>query len=89
MKKQGYDAAIAYNWMAGPDLPGRAGPAPRERNPGRGEPVPAGDPVNLRFVGHSEGAVVNTQALQFALESELTPELKAAVGHPLDPAPRQ
>ncbi len=79
MKKQGYDAAIAYNWMAASDLPGRAamqGPRLASEILAAASQFPAGDPVDLHFVGHSEGAVVNTQAL-VALESELTPELKA------------
>ena len=36
----------------------------------------AGSPVDLHFIGHSEGAVVNTQAI-VSLESMMTPELKA------------
>ena len=37
---------------------------------------PASDPVDLHFIGHSEGAVVNTQAI-VQLEGMMTPQLKA------------
>ncbi len=79
MKREGYDAAIPYNWIAASDMPGRAamqGPRLASEILAAASQFPAGDPVDLHFVGHSEGAVVNTQAL-VALESELTPELKA------------
>ncbi len=79
MKREGYDAAIPYNWIAASDIPGRAamqGPRLASEILAAASQFPAGDPVDLHFVGHSEGAVVNTQAL-VALESELTPELKA------------
>ena len=37
---------------------------------------PTDDPVNLDFIGHSEGTVVNTYAI-VKLESSMTPNLKA------------
>ena len=37
---------------------------------------PAGDPVDLEFIGHSEGTVVNTYAI-VTFESEMTPQLKS------------
>jgi hypothetical protein len=79
MKQQGYDAVIPYNWLAASDLPGRAamqGPRLASEILAAASQFPAGDPVDLHFIGHSEGAVVNTQAM-VALESQMTPELKA------------
>jgi len=79
MQQQGYDAVIAYNWLAASDLPGRAamqGPRLASEILAAASQFPASDPVDLQFVGHSEGAVVNTQAL-VALESQMTPQLKA------------
>lgn len=79
MKREGYDAVIPYNWLAASDLPGRAamqGPRLASEILAAASQFPANDPVDLHFVGHSEGAVVNTQAL-VALENELTPQLKA------------
>jgi hypothetical protein len=79
MKRDGYDAVIPYNWMAASDLPGRAamqGPRLASEILGIASQFPANDPVDLHFVGHSEGAVVNTQAL-VALEKQMTPQLKA------------
>ena len=37
---------------------------------------PANDPVDLEFIGHSEGTVVNTYAI-VTLQGEMTPQLKA------------
>ena len=79
MQQQGYDAVIAYNWVAASDLPGRAamqGPRLASEILAAASQFPASDPVDLHFVGHSEGAVVNTQAI-VALESQMTPQLKA------------
>ncbi len=79
MKQQGFDAVIAYNWLAASDLPGRAamqGPRLASEILAAASRFPASDPVDLQFVGHSEGAVVNTRAM-VALESQMTPQLKA------------
>jgi len=79
MKRDGYDAVIPYNWIAASDLPGRAamqGPRLASEILAAASQFPASDPVDLHFVGHSEGAVVNTQAM-VALEGEMTPQLKA------------
>ena len=37
---------------------------------------PANDPVDLEFIGHSEGTVVNTYAI-VTLQGEMTPQLKS------------
>ncbi len=79
MQEQGYNAVIAYNWIAASDIPGRAamqGPRLAREILAAASQFPASDPVDLDFVGHSEGAVVNTQAL-VSLESQMTPQLKA------------
>jgi hypothetical protein len=79
LQQQGYDAVIAYNWIAASDLPGRAamqGPRLASEILAAASQFPASDPVDLHFIGHSEGAVVNTQAL-VSLESQMTPQLKA------------
>jgi hypothetical protein len=79
MKRDGYDAVIPYNWVAASDLPGRAamqGPRLASEILATASQFPANDPVDLHFVGHSEGAVVNTQAM-VALENEMSPQLKA------------
>ena len=79
LKSQGYDAVIAYNWVADSNHPGRAamqGPRLAGQILATASQFPAGDPVDLHFIGHSEGAVVNTQAI-VSLESRMTPQLNA------------
>jgi hypothetical protein len=79
LKSQGYDAVIAYHWMSDSNHPGRAarqGPRLASEILTVASQFPAGAPVDLHFIGHSEGAVVNTQAI-VSLESTMTPELKA------------
>jgi hypothetical protein len=79
LQQQGYDAVIAYNWLAASDVPGRAamqGPRLASEIMAAASQFPASDPVDLHFIGHSEGAVVNTQAI-VALETSMTPQLKA------------
>jgi hypothetical protein len=70
---------IAYHWMSDSNHPGRAarqGPRLASEILALASEFPAGAPVDLHFIGHSEGAVVNTQAI-VSLESMMTPELKA------------
>jgi hypothetical protein len=79
LKSQGYDAVIAYHWMSDSNHPGRAarqGPRLASEILALASQFPSGAPVDLHFIGHSEGAVVNTQAI-VSLESTMTPELKA------------
>ncbi len=79
LKSQGYDAVIAYHWMSDSNHPGRAarqGPRLAREILATASQFPSGAPVDLHFIGHSEGAVVNTQAI-VSLESTMTPELKA------------
>ena len=79
MKHEGYDAVIPYNWTAQSGTPGEAikqSPKLAAMILRAASKFPASDPVNLDFIGHSEGTVVNTYAI-VKLESTMTPELKA------------
>jgi len=79
IKQEGYDAVIPYNWVSQSGTPGEAiKQSPRLASAilHSADKFPAGDPVNLDFIGHSEGTVVNTYAI-VRLESMMTPQLKA------------
>jgi hypothetical protein len=79
LRQQGYDDVIAYNWVSASNHPGEAarqGPRLANEILAAASQFPAMDPVDLHFIGHSEGAVVNTQAI-VALEAQMTPQLKA------------
>ena len=63
--EQGYDAVIPFNWVSQSNHPGAAAKeAPGWRRWSRKPPASSrpGDPVDLHFIGHSEGTVVNSQA---------------------------
>jgi hypothetical protein len=65
LRAQGYDAVIPYNWVAASNHAGAAArQAPRLVNIilAAVSEFPANDPVDLHFIGHSEGAVINSQA---------------------------
>ena len=79
MRHEGFDSVINYNWV---NQSGTAGAA-IEQSPrlarmilGVASTFPAGDPVDLELIGHSEGTVINTYAL-VTLEHEMTPQLKS------------
>ena len=77
--KQGYDAVIPYNWVAASNTAGAAakqGPKLAKKIQELSVTFPAGSPVDLHFIGHSEGAVVNTQAI-VALAAKPTPQVAA------------
>jgi hypothetical protein len=79
MKQQGYDAVIPYAWVTDSSKPGRAamqGPRLARKVLETASQFPAGSPVDLHFIGHSEGTVVNTQAI-VALEKSMTPQLRS------------
>ncbi len=66
LKSQGYDAVLPFNWVA---VSGDAGSAAKQ-GPRLAKMVrqlvaqaPAGEPVDLHFIGHSEGTVINGLAL--------------------------
>jgi hypothetical protein len=79
LERQGYDAVIPYNWASQSSKPGRAaiqGPRLARQILVTASRFPTTAPVDLHLIGHSEGAVVNTQAI-VALEKSITPQLKA------------
>ena len=66
LRQQGFDQVIAYNWVAASSTPGAAAMvAPKlatsVANAING--LSTTDPVDVQFIGHSEGAVVNSQAI--------------------------
>jgi hypothetical protein len=79
MRHEGYDAVIAYNWAEQSSTPGEAikqSPRLARMILAVASKFPASDPVDLDFIGHSEGTVINTYAM-VKLEHEMTPQLKA------------
>jgi hypothetical protein len=77
MRHEGYDAVIAYNWVLQSGTPGQA----IKQSPRLARIIldvasrfPANAPVDLDFIGHSEGTVVNTYAI-VTLAREMTPQL--------------
>jgi hypothetical protein len=70
---------IAYNWALQSTTPGaaiRQSPRLERIILHTASKFPAGAPVSLDFIGHSEGTVVNTYAIAL-LQDTMTPELKA------------
>jgi hypothetical protein len=79
LRRQGYDAVIPFNWSSQSSNPGHAaaeGPRLAHQVLQTASHFPAGSPVDVQFISHSEGAVVNTQAI-VSLERSITPELSA------------
>ena len=79
LRKQGYDKVIPFNWVSASSTPGAAAKqAPRLTRliRHRADKLPAGDPLDLHFIGHSEGAVVNTVAIS-RIERADDPEIQA------------
>jgi Bacterial Ig-like domain len=79
MRHEGFDSVIAYNWALQSSTPGAAikqSPRLARMILGVASKFPASAPVNLEFIGHSEGTVVNTYAI-VALEPKMTPQLKS------------
>ena len=79
MRRQGFDSVIAYNWALQSSTPGAAiNQSPRLAHVimDVASKFPANDPVDLEFIGHSEGTVVNTYAI-VTLQHEMNPQLKA------------
>ena len=81
LKADGYDAVIPFNWVAESNTAGAAAKqAPRlvKMILAKASEFPAGAPVDLHFIGHSEGTVVNSQAIQLLNKHNAwTPGLKA------------
>jgi Bacterial Ig-like domain len=79
MRHEGYDAVIAYNWALQSNTPGaaiRQSPRLERSILHAASQFPADAPVNLDFIGHSEGTVVNSYAIAL-LQDNMTPSLKA------------
>ena len=66
LRAEGYDLVIPWNWVAESGHPGAAAkqvPRLARTIDQAVADVPAGSPVDLHLIGHSEGAVVVSQAL--------------------------
>ena len=77
MKQEGFDSVIHYNWVLQSGTPGEAvkqSPRLARMILGTASRFPANDPVDLEFIGHSEGTVVNTYAIA-TIQHEMTPQL--------------
>jgi hypothetical protein len=81
LRAQGYDAVIPFNWVAESNHAGAAAhQAPRlvKEILATASEFPAGAPVDLHLIGHSEGTVVNSMAVQLLNKTnQWTPGLKA------------
>jgi hypothetical protein len=79
LRREGYDAVIPFNWVSSSNQPGAAARQGLRlarmirQVVGR---FPASDPVDLQLIGHSEGAVVNTVALE-RLSTQTPPQIRA------------
>lgn len=89
LRAEGYDLVIPWNWVAESGHPGAAAkqvPRLAKTIDAAVAQVPAGAPVDLHLIGHSEGAVVVSQALL-----RITPTPALAQGYTeltlLDPHP--
>jgi hypothetical protein len=79
MRHEGYDGVIGYNWVSRSGTPGEAikqSPRLARMILDTASLFPANAPVDLEFIGHSEGAVINAYAIA-RLQGEMTPQLEA------------
>lgn len=79
MKQRGFDAVIPYNWVRESGTPGAAvkqGPRLANLILKAAAGFDSADPVDLQFIGHSEGTVVNTVAMA-RLQKQMTPQIAA------------
>ena len=79
MKHEGYAAVIPYNWVSQSGNPGEAikqSPKLARIILHTASKFPASAPVDLDFIGHSEGTVINTYAI-VRLKDMMTPGLQA------------
>jgi hypothetical protein len=79
LRADGYEAVVAYNWVAQSSHAGsarRQAPKLAARVRDAVGQFPADEPVDVHFIGHSEGAVINSQAI-LALNSAMPPQMKA------------
>ncbi|AGA30994.1 lipase family protein [Singulisphaera acidiphila] len=73
LKAQGYDVVIPYNWVAESRTPGAAakqGPRVARLVELAANQAPEGEPVDVHFIGHSEGTVVNSVAIRYLEKNE-------------------
>jgi hypothetical protein len=79
LREQGFDQVIAYNWVSESGDAGaaaRQGPRLARQILDAAAQLPADAPADLVVIGHSEGTVVNSQAL-LRLEGKLPSNLQA------------
>ena len=79
MRHQGFDSVIGYNWVLQSSTPGAAikqSPRLARMIMDVASNFPSSDPVDLEFIGHSEGTVVNAYAIT-TLQREMTPQLES------------
>lgn len=77
--EEGYDVVIPYKWVAQSSTAGEAakqGPKLERMIRAAVSQFPSDAVVDIQFIGHSEGTVVNTQAL-IRLGADMPPQLKA------------
>ncbi len=73
---QGYDDVMLYNWVGESKIAGAAMKQPGrlvDRLKQRLAEIPAGEPVDLHFIGHSQGTVINGIALSMLEREPLAP----------------
>ncbi len=86
MRQEGFDSVIAYNWALQSSTAGDA----IKQSPRLARMIldvagkfPPNDPVDLEFIGHSEGTVVNTYAIVGAgTPDDATAQVGLYRGHP-------
>src|SRR5207248_8583563 len=79
LRGEGYDAVIPFNWVPQSGHPGAAaqqGPRLARMVREVSSRFPANEPVDVHFIGHSEGAVVNSLAIRDLNQNE-TEQLRA------------
>ena len=86
MRHEGFDSVIAYNWVLQSSTPGAAikqSPRLARMILDVASKFPANDPVDLEFIGHSEGTVVNTYAIvTLATRDDPTAQVRLYRGYP-------
>ena len=86
MRHEGFDSVIAYNWALQSSTPGEAikqSPRLARMILDVASKFPASDPVDLEFIGHSEGTVVNTYAIvTLARRDDPAAQVGLYRGHP-------
>ena len=86
MRHEGFDSVIAYNWVLQSSTPGAAikqSPRLARMILDAASKFPANAPVDLEFIGHSEGTVVNTYAIvKLARRDDPTAQVRLHRRHP-------